>query len=535
MTMDQKVAWRLRQPPLWLALWTIVPGALVALPVCYVLLRSWQAGTGGIVHELFRARTADLLVNTLTLVSSVTVLSCAIGLAVGWCIIRSDLPGRRAWQVVVALPLALPAFVTSYAWASLGNAFQGMGGAILILTVSSLPLVALPVMAALRATDPHIEQVTRTMGYGPWETFWFAVLPQLMPALGGGALLVASHMFAEFGALVFLRVETFTTAIFDQYELQFDNAAAALLSGVLLLFCIPMVLVEMRLRAGGRVARVGVGSVGEPITMGLGRLRWPVFGLFVAGALVAFAVPLVTLGSWLLAGRSAGEGLERLGEATMTSLWYASLGAGITTVLALPLVILSSRYAGRLARLADRVPYLIHGLPGIVVALAFVSLAISYAPGIYQSVLLVFLAYAVLFLPVAQSAIRSSLELVPAHWEGVARTLGRGPLAAFASVTLPNILPGIGVALSLVSLQLMRELTATLLLAPSGTVTLATEFWSHTNDRAYAAAAPFAAMLTLVSGVPVYLFTLGSLIGADRRRRPAPEPLREPLIEIVAD
>jgi iron(III) transport system permease protein len=150
-------------------------------------------------------------------------------------------------------------------------------------------------------------------------------------------------------------------------------------------------------------------------------------------------------------------------------------------------------------------------------------------------VLLVFLAYAVLFLPVAQSAIRSSLELVPAHWEGVARTLGRGPLAAFASVTLPNILPGIGVALSLVSLQLMRELTATLLLAPSGTVTLATEFWSHTNDRAYAAAAPFAAMLTLVSGVPVYLFTLGSLIGADRRRRPASEPLREPLIEIVAD
>jgi iron(III) transport system permease protein len=529
--MAEETGWRLRRPPAWLAIWTLLPAGLVALPICYVVLRSWEAGPAGIAREVFRPRTFELMVNTLTLVCSVTLLTCVIGLAAAWCIIRSDLPYRRAWQVIVALPLALPSFVMSYAWASLGPAFQGMAGAVMVLTVSSLPLVALPVMAALQGTDPHVEQVTRTMGYGPWEAFWYAVLPQLMPAIGGGALLVASHMFAEFGALVFLRVETFTTAIFDQYELQFDNAAAAMLSGILLLFCIPMVMMELRLRSRGRVARVGVGSVGRPITIGLGRLRWPVFGLFVLGAAVAFGVPIVTLVGWLVAGSSAGEGLETLGEATTTSLWYALLGAGLTTVLAVPMVILSSRYRGRIARVADRLPYLVHGLPGIVVALAFVSLAIGYAPIVYQSVLLVFLAYAVLFLPVAQSAVRSSLELVPAHWEGVARTLGRGPLQAFTSVTLPNILPGIGVALSLVSLQLMRELTATLLLAPSGTVTLATEFWSHTNDRAYAAAAPFAAVLTLVSGLPVYLFTVGTLLGGERQKRPA--TVEEGLIEVA--
>lgn len=517
--MDAEFRWRLRRPPLWLAVWTLLPAGLVALPICYVVLRSAQAGPEGIVREVFRARTLELMLNTLTLVGCVTVLTCVIGLAAGWCIIRSDLPGRRAWQVIVALPLALPSFVMSYAWASLGPAFQGMAGAVMILTVASLPLVALPVMAALQGTDPHVEQVTRTMGYGPWEAFWYAVLPQLMPAIGGGALLVASHMFAEFGALVFLRVETFTTAIFDQYELQFDNAAAAMLSGILLLFCIPMVMTEFRLRSRGRVARVGVGSAGRPMTIALGRLRWPVFGLFGLGALIAFGVPVIAMLGWLAAGSSAGEGLDTLGEATATSLWYAILGAGLTTALSVPLVILSSRYAGRIARVADRLPYLVHGLPGIVVALSFVSMAITYAPAVYQSVLLVFLAYAVLFLPVAQSAVRSSLELVPAHWEGVARTLGRGPLKAFLSVTLPNIMPGIGVALSLVSLQLMRELTATLLLAPSGTVTLATEFWSHTNDRAYAAAAPFAAVLTLISGVPVYLFTVGTLLGEERRRR----------------
>ena len=69
-----------------------------------------------------------------------------------------------------------------------------------------------------------------------------------------------------------------------------------------------------------------------------------------------------------------------------------------------------------------------HGLPGITVALALAYLAVRYAPALYQTRLLVLLAYAVLFLPLAQSAVRASAELVPPELEEVARTLGRGPL-----------------------------------------------------------------------------------------------------------
>ena len=125
--------------------------------------------------------------------------------------------------------------------------------------------------------------------------------------------------------------------------------------------------------------------------------------------------------------------------------------------------------------------------------------------------MLVIVAYAMLFLPLAQSSIRASAELAPPEIEDVARTLGRKPLAAFIAVTLPSLMPGIGAGLALTVLELMRELTATLLLAPSGVTTLATEFWSYTNDRSYAAAAPFALLLVLVSGVPVYIFTLRSI------------------------
>jgi iron(III) transport system permease protein len=117
----------------------------------------------------------------------------------------------------------------------------------------------------------------------------------------------------------------------------------------------------------------------------------------------------------------------------------------------------------------------------------------------------------VLALPLAQTALRASFDLVPARIEEMSRSLGRNPFRTFLSVTLPNITPGIGAALALLVLELMRELTATLMLAPTGVVTLATEVWSHTNDAEYAAAAPFAALLVAVSIVPVYVFTRRTL------------------------
>ncbi len=221
---------RRQAPPLWLVLAAALPVAMFCLPLAYVALRAWQAGPAGIVGELLRPLTLSLLLNTLVLGLGVTAGACLIGTAAAWCVERCDLPGRRTWRVAICLPLAVPAFVSSYAWSSVSDAFEGMAGAIFILAIATYPLVALPVAAALRGMDPAFEDVSRSLGRGPWETFFRVVLPQARPALGVGALLVLTHMFAEFGALALLRVQTFTTAIFASYELQFDSASAALQS-----------------------------------------------------------------------------------------------------------------------------------------------------------------------------------------------------------------------------------------------------------------------------------------------------------------
>jgi len=492
----------------WLVLAALIPVGLVGLPLVYVTLRTAQTGILGAAAELFRARNFELLVNTLTLATGVTLLAMAIGLGVAWCVERSDLPGRRFWRVAAGLPLAVPAFVSSYAWASIDVMFQNMGGAILILALSNYPLVYLPVAAALRSTDPAFEDVARSLGRGPWRTFSQALLPQLIPALGGGALLVVTHMFAEFGALALLRVQTFTTAIFETYELHFDSASAAMQSIVLMLLCIPAAWAEMRLRAGRRVARVGRGSARVAQRVRLGPRRTPlVLGAFLLLGVLSLGVPLAILAYWLATGHSAGTGYAQILPAIRGSLTLAGSGALLTSVLAIPLVLLSVRYRGRVAQFAERLPYIVHGLPGVVVALALVFLTIRIAPALYQTSLVLLVAYAILFLPLAQSSLRASIELLPPQLESIGRSLGRRPFSVFVSVVLPNIAPGIGAALALMMLEMVRELTATLMLAPTGTVTLATEVWAHTVDAEYAAAAPFAALLVALSIFPVWVFT----------------------------
>ncbi len=91
--------------------------------------------------------------------------------------------------------------------------------------------------------------------------------------------------------------------------------------------------------------------------------------------------------------------------------------------------------------------------------------------------------------------------------EEAARTLGQTPLMAFLRITLPIISPAIGAGFVLVFLDTMKELTATLVLGPTGLSTLATSVWVHTANLEYAAAAPYAALLILISGLPVYLLT----------------------------
>ncbi|HYH35228.1 MAG TPA: iron ABC transporter permease [Nocardioides sp.] len=474
--------------------------ALLALiPLGFVAAYTVLIGPAEAWELVVRPRMGLLLWNTVRLAVGAMALSALLGVALAFLVERSDVPARGLWHGLLVAPLAVPAFVNSYAWVSLDRSVVGYAGALLVITLSYYPLVYLPVVAALRGLDPALEEAAWSLGQSRWRSFRTVVLPQLRPALLGGVLLVGLHLLAEFGALQLLRFPTFTTAIYDQYGSTFNGAAANMIAGVLVLCCLLLLLAELRLRGHRRLTRLGHGAARSPVRVRLGRARVPLTAALTGLVALAVGVPTYALVHWLRVGASTEFPLDELAGATGSTLALAALGAVATTVVALPVAWLAVRHRGALTTAIERSTYVANALPGIVVALALVTVSLRVVPAVYQTALLLLTAYAVMFLPRAVVSVRAGLEQAPLVLDDVARSLGSGPLETARRVTLPVIAPSLGAGAALVFLAIATELTATLMLSPIGTDTLATSFWSASADLRYGAAAPYALLLVLIS------------------------------------
>ncbi len=499
-----------------------MPGCVAAvialLPLAYLVVVAARADPAVLLEQVLRPRSLTLLASSVGLAATVTAVSVVLGVGAAWLIERTTLRGRTVWGILAALPLAVPSYVAAFNWISAVPEISGFTGAAVVLSLSCFPYVYLPTAAALRRLDPAMEETSRSLGVGPYATFWRITLPQLRPAVAAGALLVALYTLSDFGAVSILRYDTFTRVIFTSFNASFDRTPAVVLSGMLVLVTAVIVVAEARTRGRARYARLGSGAARSALRIPLGRNRIPAYAALSLLTAASLGVPVVSLAYWLSVGRSGEPDLPRIVEAISGSLVLAGGGAVVTMLLALPVGLLAARHTGRLPGLLERATYLGHAVPAIVIALSLVFFTVRYAIGLYLSIPLVLFAYAVLFLPLAVGAVRASAAQSPPVFEEVARSLGRAPRQVLRTITLPLAAPGIAAGTALVFLAAMKELTATLVLHPTGMDTLAIRLWTETSTRSYAAAAPYAALLMLVSVVPTFL------LGRDRRRTAAPGP-----------
>jgi iron(III) transport system permease protein len=478
----------------------------VLLPLAFLIWRAAQVGWSQLSALLFRHLTLDLLWNTVRLTVAVAVACAAIGLAAAWCIERTDLPGRRVWAVLVVLPVAIPDFVVSFGWVSVAPWIHGFWGAFLVMTLAVYPLVYLPVAAALRGTDPAQEEVARSLGLSPLATFRQVTLRQVRPALLGGCMLVALTLLAEYGAFEILRYQTFTVEIFTEFQQGFNTAAAAALSLVVVGLGLLVLGGDALARGRGRLSRSDRNAARAARRHRLGRALPATlagFGVLVA---LGLGVPVGTLLYWLLeGGHSTLPAAASLATATGYTVAYSALAGLFATAAALPVAVLAVRHPGRLGAVFERFNYVIQALPGLVVALALVFFTVRYAGFLYLHTPLLVACYSLMFFPLALVAVRNSVAQVPVRLEEVARSLGQSRLRVLVRVTLPLVAPGLAAAFSLVFLTTVTELTATLVLIPTGAATLATQFWSFTTNLSYGAAAPYAAVMVAIAAGPSYV------------------------------
>jgi iron(III) transport system permease protein len=505
-----------RKAPLSLLLPACVTVALLLLPLVYLVVRAAGGGGRG-WRVLTRENTLELIFSTGLLVLGVTFASVTIGVSVAWLTTRTDLPGRRLWAVGAALPLVIPSYVAAFcllgAFGPRGLLQQLLGverlpevygywGALAALTLSTYPYVLLLVSAALRNLDPSLEEAARGLGRTPFSVFRSVTLPALRPAIGAGALLVALYSLSDFGVVSLMRYDALTRAIYLQYKSLFDRTPAAVLALVLVALTALVLLLESRWRR--RVSRSGPGAARQARPHRLGRWRWAALA-YCASVVGAFlAVPAAVLVYWLARGLDRAE--LPLREAA-NSLTASALAAVVAALAALPVALVATRYPSRLTNALERLSFAGNALPGIVIALSLVFFAANYASPLYQTLALLVFAYVVRFLPQALAGVESSLASVGPRVEEAARALGRGPLAAALTVTVPLVRSGILAGAALVFLSAMKELPATLLLRPIGFDTLATEIWKLTSVGSYSRAAVPALLLIAVSAPFVYLLS----------------------------
>mgnify|MGYP002762337805 FL=1 len=508
---------------------TLLAGAIAAtllVPLTWLVLEATRVEPDRAWALLARPATVDVLANTLLLMGGVTGLSILIGVPLAWLTVQTDLPFRRFWSVVVALPLVIPSYIGAFTFVSAfgpRGEFQailqplgidrlpeiyGLPGSILVITLYTYPYVYLTARAGLLSFDPTLLEAARTLNHGRLQAFRRVTLPHVRPSIAAGALLAALYAVSDFGTPVIMRLPVFTRQIFVELD-SFGQDYASLLSLQLLGIVLVILAIESRLRSDGGGHGDGVGTAGEEPLISLGVWRWPATLLPATVAGAALLVPLWILGLWFVTADLTARPSLALQLSTVTnSVGVAAAAAFVAVATSVPVAYLAAKHDSLAARLFERATYVGFAVPGIVLGLALVFFATGFdgidlplLPAIYQTVPLLIFAYVVRFMPQAVGSIHTSTLQVDPQLVEAARTLGETPLRAFRTVTLPLVTPGIVAGGALVFLTTMKELPATLILRPTGFETLVTVIWRAQENAIYQYAVVTSLLFLAVSGL----------------------------------
>jgi iron(III) transport system permease protein len=311
-------------------------------------------------------------------------------------------------------------------------------------------------------------------------------------------------VLSDFGAVSLMDYSTLTTGIYVRYESLLALDAAAILALVLVVLAVVVVALAGRLRRTIYRSTPGTGRA-APIVQ-LGGWRWPALAFCATVVGFFLVLPLGVLVWWSVRADPITGRAPVAWEAALNSAFAGAAAAVVAAVVVLPAALLAWRYPSRLSRMLERLTLFPSALPGIAVGLALVFFGARIA-ALYQTLVLLLLAYLVRFMPYALASTRASLESVSPRLEDAARSLGRRPLGATTSVVLPLARGGMLAGAALVFLSTVKELPATLLLRPIGFETLATEIWKGTSLGAYSAVAPSALLLVAIAAPLVYLLS----------------------------
>jgi iron(III) transport system permease protein len=524
---------------------SLLVALLIAVPIVSVTANLLLGGSGDTWSHLASTVLPDYILNTLILCLGVGSGVIVVGVSTAWLVSIHDFPGRRMFEWALVLPLAVPAYVMAYAYTDLLQ-FVGpvqswlretfdlmpgqywfpdirtVGGACAVFIFVLYPYVYLLARAAFLERASGMLEAGRSLGLGPWENFFRVSLPLARPAIAAGAALALMETLADYGAVTYFGVPTFTSGIYRAWFSLGDRVAAAQLAALLLGFVALVLFIE----------RISRGRARFHNTTGRNRPA-PGYRLRGIRACAAFLVCLVPLALGFLVPAGAllemalSEGDAQFGE-RFVQLARNSFVLAAATACAAVIVAVLLAYAARLSgqllpKMVNRFVGLGYAVPGSVIAVgilipvtrldtwlgAQVEALTGHAPGLLLTggIAALVYAYLVRFLTVSLQTVEASLAKVTPTMDDAARSLGFGHAATLRRVHLPLLRASLLTAGLLVFVDVMKELPATLVMRPFNFDTLATQAHALASDERLAEASTAALAIVVVGVLPLILLS----------------------------
>ena len=534
---------RLGLSPLsWIAL---LIAALVAVPILSVAANLLLGGSSDTWNHLTATVLPAYIANTLILCVGVGIGVVLVGVSTAWLVSSLDFPGRRIFEWALVLPLAMPAYVMAYVYTDLlqfvgpvqtwlresGSWKAGeywfpdirtIGGAVVIFVFVLYPYVYLLARTTFLERASGMLEVGRSLGLGPWQSFLRISLPMARPAIAVGASLALMETLADYGAVSYFGVQTFTTGIYRAWFSLGDRVAAAQLAALLLGFVALVLFLERLSR--GRAGFHNTTTRNRPLS------GHRLYGFKAAAASLLCLLPLMIgflIPAGILLRMALIEGDAQFGErffhlarnsfvlATMTAI------AGVVIAVLLAYAVRMTRHP--IARLVNRIVGLGYAFPGSVIAVGVLipvtrldnwlsSTILSftgYNPGLLLTggVAALVYAYLVRFLTVSLQTVETSLAKIKPSMDDAARSLGYGQSETLQRIHLPLLRGSLLTAGLLVFVDVMKELPATLVMRPFNFDTLATQTYTLASDERLTEASTAALTIVVVGILPLILIS----------------------------
>jgi iron(III) transport system permease protein len=536
---------------------------LVVLPVGSLFIGSFQGESGLSLANFREALSGRLyvqaLINSLILGSWVGVISVMIAVPLAWAVSRTNVPGKGLIRTTSYLAYISPPFLTAIAFVNLFGPNAGlinkffrdvldlpfltfniftMKGLVLVTVLHTFPFVFLLAASALQSVDASYEEAAQILGASKWRTALTITAPLVTPAILSGALLAFVNSIALFGSQAIIglpgRIVTLPTRIYALFDYPPEYGLASALSLVFVLITVGALFVQRSFLAKRSYVTLG-GKGSRPQLVDLGPARWGLFGFAVLVFIVAIVLPYSAL---LAMSLSKSWGLEFWKNLTLhnyhfilfeydvtrrailNSLVLATFAAIIAVALGAIIgwIDLRTTLPGRL--LLDYAALIPLGLPGVVMAVALIQFWLKMPIALYGTLTILLLAYSGRYVPLGVRAANASLRQIDPSLEESARILGAGWGTTMREVTLPLIRPGLFAGWLLVFVPAIQELSASILLFSSSSITLAVAVYNLYETGDMEPVAALAIINVMIIGAAIWL---ANRLGGETQHTDTPE------------